>query len=167
MSTQHIITPAVYVGTYRKYNNGSIAGDWLALNDYSDKEEFYEDCQKLHKDEADPEFMFQDWEDIPDSLIGESWISSEYWEILETEGDAEAKSAFIAWYGSWNAEAFEESYQGEYESEIEFTRQLIDDTGYLQEVPDTVAQYFDYEAYSRHLFMSDYCSFNGHVFLNI
>ena len=32
----------VYVGTYAKYNNGSLSGAWLDLSDYSDKEEFYE-----------------------------------------------------------------------------------------------------------------------------
>ena len=34
----------VYVGTYAKYNNGSLFGAWLDLSDYSDKEEFYEAC---------------------------------------------------------------------------------------------------------------------------
>ena len=30
----------VYVGTYGKYNNGSLFGAWLDLSDYSDKEDF-------------------------------------------------------------------------------------------------------------------------------
>ena len=30
----------VYVGTYAKYNNGSLFGKWLDLSDYSDKDEF-------------------------------------------------------------------------------------------------------------------------------
>ena len=30
------IEPRIYVGTYEKYNNGSIAGKWLDLNDYED-----------------------------------------------------------------------------------------------------------------------------------
>ena len=38
----------VYVGTYAKYNNGSLFGAWLDLSDYSDKEEFYEACRELH-----------------------------------------------------------------------------------------------------------------------
>ena len=42
----------VYVGTYAKYNNGSLSGAWLDLSDYSDKEEFYEACRELHKDEC-------------------------------------------------------------------------------------------------------------------
>ena len=41
----------IYVGTYAKYNDGSIFGKWLTLSDYADKEEFYEACKELHKDE--------------------------------------------------------------------------------------------------------------------
>lgn len=48
----------VYVGTYAKYNNGSLSGAWLDLSDYSDKEEFYEACRELHKDEEDAEYMY-------------------------------------------------------------------------------------------------------------
>ena len=47
----------IYVGTYAKYNNGSIYGKWLDLSDYSDKEEFYEACHELHGDEPDAEFI--------------------------------------------------------------------------------------------------------------
>jgi len=49
----------IYVGTYAKYNAGSIKGAWLDLEDYSDRDAFLEACRELHKDEQDPEFMFQ------------------------------------------------------------------------------------------------------------
>ena len=62
----------VYVGTYNKYNSGSLFGKWLDLSDYSDKDEFMEACRELHKDDQDPEFMFQDYENIPEALISES-----------------------------------------------------------------------------------------------
>ena len=62
----------VYVGTYNKYNNGSLFGKWLDLSDYSDKDEFLEVCRELHKDDQDPEFMFQDYENIPEAFISES-----------------------------------------------------------------------------------------------
>ena len=32
--------------------------------------------RELHKDEEDAEYMFQDWENVPEGLIDESWISS-------------------------------------------------------------------------------------------
>jgi antirestriction protein len=47
----------VYVGTYGKYNTGSIKGAWLNLADYADKEAFLTACTELHKDESDPELM--------------------------------------------------------------------------------------------------------------
>lgn len=69
----------VYVGTYHKYNSGSLAGKWLTLADYANRDEFYAACRELHKDEADPEFMFQDWEGVPSWMIGESHIDAEVW----------------------------------------------------------------------------------------
>lgn len=70
----------VYVGTYHKYNNGSIEGKWLELSDYANRDEFYAACRELHKDESDPEFMFQDYEGVPSWMIGESHIDAEVWE---------------------------------------------------------------------------------------
>lgn len=55
---ENISEARIYVGTYAKYNEGSIFGKWLDLSDYSDSEEFYEACRELHKDEEDPELMF-------------------------------------------------------------------------------------------------------------
>ena len=49
------VEPRVYVGTYGKYNNGSIAGQWFDLSNYDSSEEFYEDIRELHSDEEDPE----------------------------------------------------------------------------------------------------------------
>ena len=33
-------SPKVYVGTYGKYNNDSLKGEWFDLEDYSDYDEF-------------------------------------------------------------------------------------------------------------------------------
>ena len=89
----------VYVGTYAKYNNGSLSGAWLDLSDYSDKEEFYEACRELHKDEEDAEYMFQDWENVPEGLIDESWISENFFALrdaVEDLSDTE-QEAFFVW----------------------------------------------------------------------
>ena len=37
----------IYVGTYRKYNEGSIFGKWLKLSDYSDFEELQKGLQRV------------------------------------------------------------------------------------------------------------------------
>ena len=84
-------TIRVYCGTYHKYNNGSLKGEWVDLSDYDDLEELYEYFSELHDDEDDPEYMFQDYE-IPEDLSGfelisESYISDNVYEILEAYED--------------------------------------------------------------------------------
>ena len=64
-----------------------------------DKEEFYKACRELHKDEEDAGYMFQDWENVPEDLIGESWISGNFFTLrdaVEKLGDTE-QEAFFVW----------------------------------------------------------------------
>jgi len=75
---------AVYVGTYSKYNNGSIQGAWVDLTEFDNKEDFYEHCAEIHSDEKDPEFMFQDFEGFPEAYYGESGLHSDLWKYLKT-----------------------------------------------------------------------------------
>lgn len=56
----------VYVGTYAKYNNGNIGGAWISLNNCDSYSDFLKKCASIHKDEQDPEFMIQDYENMPD-----------------------------------------------------------------------------------------------------
>lgn len=80
----NILNAAVYCGTYNKYNNGSIEGAWIKLAEYPSKKKFLEACKELHKDEPDPEFMFQDWENIPTSMVGEGYIEDEVWHVINS-----------------------------------------------------------------------------------
>ncbi|EDQ6556309.1 type-F conjugative transfer system pilin acetylase TraX [Salmonella enterica subsp. enterica] len=86
-------TPAVYVGTYHKYNCGSIFGKWFDLTEFDGREDFYEACQALHADEWDAEFMFQDWEGIPSQFVSEcsiDWNFIAAYKRAEEEGIATA-----------------------------------------------------------------------------
>ena len=74
--------PRLYVGTYAKYNNGSIAGEWVDLEQFDCKEDFYKYCKKLHKNEHDPEFMFQDFEGFPKDMYSESGIDDRLFEFM-------------------------------------------------------------------------------------
>lgn len=154
----------VYVGTYKKYNEGSLYGKWLDLSDYSDRDEFYEACKELHSDEEDAEYMFQDWEGIPTGLINESWISETVFELIEQADRLDNFDAFLAFldftgYSLQEEELgyliskFEDSYAGRYESEVEFAEKFIDDCYSLS---DFMQIYFDYEKYAKDLFMTDY-----------
>lgn len=165
-----MITEAkVYVGTYAKYNNGSLKGEWLSLSDYYDKDEFLEACKNLHSDEEDPEFMFQDWENIPECFISESNIDEELFEVIqEAEGlSGPAQNAFFAYlehfgkYGS--VQDFWEKYMGKFDSEADFAEYVIDEIR-LDELSDFARSYFDFEAYARDLFMCDFTYLDGFVF---
>lgn len=164
----------VYVGTYRKYNEGSIFGEWLDLSDYLDKEEFLQACAELHADETDPEFMFQDYENIPDCFISESYISEKLFEIIDRIGDidnVEAFETYLNWKGcdienddfdSLKSD-FEDAFCGEYDSKEAYAEQLVDDCYNLEGI---AATYFDYDRLARDLFMTDNYYDNGFVFHN-
>jgi len=157
----------IYVGSFAKYNNGSIAGAWLDLEDYSNRNEFYEACAELHDDEEDCEYMFQDWEDIPDAFIGESHIDEEFWDYMNYPADEDAKAAYCACFGEWDADRFNERYRGEFRSWKDMAESFADEMGYLSDVPDHLQYYFDYEKYANGIRCSgDMVEDNLHFFWN-
>lgn len=72
----------VYCSTYKKYNSGNLGGAWIKLANYSRAKEFYTKCAEIHKDEAEPEYMFQDAEHLPPELYCEDSVYSEYWAVI-------------------------------------------------------------------------------------
>lgn len=83
MAKLTISDAAVYCGTYKKYNEGSLNGGWLHLGRYQNGAAFLEACKKLHADESDPEFMYQDSEYLPDEFYSESCIYPEVFEVIQ------------------------------------------------------------------------------------
>jgi len=88
--------PRVYVGTYGKYNRGSIAGGWISLLECKDYADFLRKCRALHRGERDPEFMIQDTEDFPDGLsCMESLSEQEFKDVVQAckEEDEQEQSS--------------------------------------------------------------------------
>lgn len=83
MAKLPILDAAVYCGTYKKYNEGSLDGEWLHLGRYQNGAAFLEACKKLHADESAPEFMYQDFEYLPDEFYSESCIYPEVFEVIQ------------------------------------------------------------------------------------
>jgi len=147
----------VYVGTYQKYNNGSLKGAWLELDDYSDIDEFYEACKKLHSDEEDPEFMFQDKENVPDGMVSESHIKAVLWEINGVVPQ-DQQEAFYSYITNFNIdiddvesvyEQFSDAYHGKWDDFDSFVRDFLDNSGFFYGVSDSIKRYFDFEAYGQ------------------
>lgn len=144
-------TARIYVGTYAKYNSGSIEGQWLNLDDYRDKDAFLEACAELHKDEADPELMFQDHEGIPYGMVSECHVDDAVWEFI---GLSAHEQEIVRVYRSevnqdgTIAEA-QESFAGVYPNARSWAEQFWEDCGMLREVPEFAQPYIDYEAYAH------------------
>jgi antirestriction protein len=74
--------------------------------------------------------------------------------------------AWAEYTGECDYDAFDDAYYGEAESEEDFAYGFVEDNGLLNEVPESLRVYFDYEAYARDLFSSGYVFHDGYVFRN-
>lgn len=166
-SGMSVVAPAVYVGTWHKYNCGSIAGRWFDLTTFDDERDFFAACRALHQDEADPELMFQDYEGFPGNMASEchiNWAWVEGFRLARDEGCEEAYRLWVEDTGETDFDTFRDAWWGEADSEEAFAVEFASDTGLLADVPETVALYFDYEAYARDLFLDSFTFIDGHVF---
>lgn len=51
---------------------------------------------------------------------------------------------------------FDDDFCGFYDDEKDYAYSYVEDTGYLDEMPDGLSSYFDYDAFARDLFMDMY-----------
>ena len=173
MTTTNILSEVkIYVGTYAKYNNGSIFGEWLNLGDFDNLEDFYAECKKLHADEEDAEFMFQDYEtpDIFKDLISESHINENIFEIAEMlyGEDIDMIEAYLSIGNELTEESIKEakdSFFGHYENDYDFGESLAELNGIYEVIPDNLISFFDFEKYGRDK-SYDFQEFNGYYFYN-
>jgi antirestriction protein len=143
--------PAVYVGTFAKYNSGNLSGAWLDVSAYNDREDFIEAALALHADEADPELMFQDFQGFPRVYYGESELDFALWDWLALdEDDREMVELYQSEVdASASIDCIKEAYAGTYDSAEAWAEQWLDETGSLDEVPEGLRNYIDFEAYAR------------------
>ena len=147
--------PRIYVGTYAKYNDGSIDGEWVDLTDFAhDYDGFVKHCREIHKDEKDPEFMIQDYEGFPRKWYHEAGLPTEeeFDKIIEiSELDDSEKNAYDAYleldFSDDSIEAFREHYYGTYDGDYDLGMDFVDRFG----MPDNPEQYFDYDRFGRDL----------------
>lgn len=158
----------IYVGTYAKYNSGSIFGEWIDAEDYSDKEEFIEACKELHKDEPDPELMFQDHEEFPAVFYHESDIDSRLWDWLALDdNDREIVEAWLSENSLGKQEDLQsivDSFSGQYSSWADYAEEITRD---CHEIPDHLEYYIDWEKMGRDMQIesSGYVEYNGEIWL--
>jgi antirestriction protein len=163
-----------YIGTYKKYNNGDISGAWFDLADYADFDDFMDAVKAAHGDESDPELMVQDCDDAPSDLsiyFKERIPTKHEFEALQKaieDDNLEAFGHYVGWIGgpvdSDLYASFEDAYCGEHKSERDFAESEVEALGYLDQMPENLRFYFDYEKYASDIFINDYVYCDGHVF---
>lgn len=154
-------SPALYCGTYGKYNEGSLCGLWIDLSSFDDYDEFINFCKAIHADEEDPEIMYQDYENMPRSLYHESMGEegfnkiAEYCELCD-DYSVEAVDDFLEWDSTDDLGRMHDAYVGVYDSKEDFAEEIVSDCYDLENMMGSLADYFDYDAFARDLFMCDY-----------
>ena len=144
---------SIYVGTYHKYNCGSLDGAWVDLESFNDEEELMEFLYRLHADEAEPEFMVQDYMNFPRRFYSESmnehdfaelyeWLNldeeeremcEEYWEEIDKSASVERITDSLIYSGDSN----------------DYFDELAEEELSMCNAPECLRNYFDYESWRR------------------
>lgn len=155
-----IMTMKIYLTNLGKYNEGELIGEWVTLP--ITEEELEAVFERIGINEEYEEYFITDYETDVDGLkIGEYDNLEELNELAETLEDMSEEELEVVGVmledGCEFDEAIEKTENGDYRvyyncndmSDVAF--QVIEESGFLNDVPDTVTRYFDYEAYGRDL----------------
>ena len=80
------------------------------------------------------------------------------------EDDRDAYEEFVDSFGNDSFDSFKERCMGKWDSEKDFAEHIIDECYNLDDMMGSLASYFDYDSFSRDLFLSDYYFTDGYVF---
>lgn len=157
----------IYLTNLGKYNEGHLIGEWVELPCTDEELDAVKERIGI-SDEPDEEgnyyeeYFITDYETDIDGLeVGEYSDVDELNELAEQleELEEDGKKAIQAMLldGYTFDEALEKANNGDYtiyydcDNMTDVAYEVVENSGYLQNVPETVARYFDYEAFGRDL----------------
>ena len=165
-------TPRIYVACLASYNAGILHGEWI---DVTDADSIHEAIQEMLKRSPSPdaeEWAIHDYDGFGPLGLSESediGRVAELGALIAEHGEAFAAYADHVGAEYATEDGFQDAYCGEWDSEQAYAENLFDEL-YAHEVPEHIAPYIDYEAFTRDLFISDYFSVDRasgvHVFRN-
>ena len=165
-------TYQIYIASLSDYNAGILHGEWINLeslttDDIRDRINEILASSPYAKKYGEPseEFSIHDFE------LGGIRISE--YEDLDTivsivEALEKHGEAFVHYYNDVSdleiaKSNFEEAYQGEYDSFLDYATQTFDEL-YAHSIPENLRYYINYEAFARDLEAEGYWIEDGHVF---
>lgn len=160
--------PMIYVACLAAYNNAYLHGQWIdATQGEATVREEIQIMLEASPIPAAEEWAIHDTSGFYEYNVRESEDIEKLCEIASMiyEADKEASgkgyvmSHLINEYGISGAESqFDYYFFGTYESDLDFAYQYIDETCFLENVPESVLMYFDYEAFARDIMINDFYS---------
>lgn len=150
----------IYITNLGKYNEGKLIGEWVELP--VTEIEFAAVKERIGIDEQYEEYFISDYEtDIEGLEIKEYSDIDELNEFTKQfeqlyEGDKKAVQAMLL-DGYSSNEALEETDKGNYmiywncDNMTDVAYEVIEECGYLNNLPEQIRGYFDYEAFGRDL----------------
>ena len=162
-----------------QYNNGILRPFVVDLDPLSSREEYLEAIQEelnsmmdTDEDSDGNRPLYEEWivccyEDVPASYVGAYDLSNDYWDLKRAMDenphiDSDVWTAGIE-LGIPPASILD-AYQGYFQSDEDFAADLADSMGFLDDMPENLRYYFDYEKFARDLMISDYIEENGYYF---
>lgn len=180
-----------FIESLADLNSGIMCGRWFDLSEFDTVEEFRDAIKKdvLDKSiiakktgEQAEEIIISDYDDAPEGL-GEYEDLEALLNLQECINQVNKggypEKAFFLWLDNvWGLAAlrgtnfepsslvddFTDAYYGEYDSGEAFTEEFVEENGILADAPETLVNYFDYGAYARDLFITDFIFIDGYVF---
>ena len=167
-------TPKIYIADLADYNAGELRGFWLEPAGKSPEEmqkEITEFLQSKAKQadmfgaEMEPiheEHAIHDYDGFPDlgEYAGLEEIEMVAQVLQEFGLEIVEASLSMCSFPKNLHEHLENCFRGTWDSEEDFARELIDDCYDLDKLMGDLRHYFDYESFTRDLFMGDYWSSN-------
>lgn len=149
----------IYLTNLGKYNEGELIGEWVELP--VSHEELRKVFERIGINEEYEEYFITDYEcDFYE--VGEYESLDTLNEIAERieelgEEESEVVKALMSELGYTLNEAIDKVNSGDYriysdcDDMADIAYQVVEECGYLNNVPDNVARYFDYESFGRDL----------------
>ena len=138
----------IFLTNLGKYNEGELIGEWVELP--VSQEELQEVFKRIGINEEYEEYFITDYEcDFYE-------VGAERIEELDEE-ESKVVKALMSELGYTLDEAIEKVNNGDYriysdcDNMTDIAYQVVEECGYLNNVPDNVARYFDYESFGRDL----------------
>lgn len=139
----------IYVACLSAYNNGKLHGAWIDVENLDD---IRAGIQSMLA--SSPEKDAEEWAIHGSEGLGDVSESADLEDLVEraeflNEHD-EVGMAALKYLGSLDqAREAMDRYCGEFRNTAEWAEDYADDTGLLDEVPENLRQYFDFEAWAN------------------